>query len=81
MVEPAHIKFKANGTGEFAFGCIKATLRCDYSPDGASFTWIGFDEMTEVSGDGSADITNDGTLEGEIAFLDGDEAQFKAEKE
>jgi hypothetical protein len=81
MDGPAHITFQANGTGEFAFGCVKATMRCHYSHDGASFTWVGFDEMTEVSGEGSADITDDGTLEGEIAFLDGDEAQFKAQKE
>ena len=81
MVEPAHITFQADGTGEFAFGCVNATLRCHYSHDGASFTWAGFDEMDEVNGEGSADIADDGTLEGEIAFLDGDEAQFKARKE
>ncbi len=81
MVGPAHITFQANGTGEFAFGCVNATLRCHYSNDGASFSWAGFDEMDEVSGEGSADLTDDGTLEGEIAFLDGDEAQFKARKE
>jgi len=81
MLGPAHITFQANGSGEFAFGCVNATLRCHYSHDGASFTWAGFDEMDEVSGEGSADITDDGILEAEIAFLDGDEAQFKAQKE
>lgn len=81
MLGPAHITFQANGSGEFAFGCVNATLRCHYSHDGASFTWTGFDEMDEVSGEGSADITDDGMLEGEIAFLDGDEAQFTAQKE
>src|SRR5215831_16807147 len=57
------------------------TLRCHYSRDGASFTWAGFDEMDEVSGEGSADIADNRMLEGEISFLDGDEAQFKARKE
>ena len=28
----------------------------------------------------SADITDDGALEGETAFLDGDRAQFKAQR-
>lgn len=81
MLEPAHITFQANGTGEFAFGTVTATLQCYYASDGVSFTWIGSDEMDEVSGDGSADLTEDGTLEGEICFHNGDDAEFKARRE
>lgn len=81
MLEPAHITFQANGTGEFAFGAVSASLQCYYASDGVSFTWTGSDEMDEVSGDGSADLADDGTLEGEICFHNGDEAEFKARRE
>ena len=81
MLGPAHITFQANGTGEFAFGAVTASLQCYYASDGVSFTWTGSDEMDEVSGDGSADLTDDGTLDGEICFHNGDEAEFKARKE
>jgi len=47
---------------------------CDF------FTWQGFDEMDEVSGDGSAELEDDGTLEIEIRFRLGDEAILKAKK-
>lgn len=81
MLGPAHITFQADGAGEFAFGVVTAGLQCYYSSDGASFTWAGFDEMDEISGDGSADLADDGTLEGEICFYNGDEAQFKARRD
>lgn len=81
MLGPAHITFQANGNGEFAFGAVTANLQCYYARDGASFTWAGFDEMDEVSGDGSADLADNGTLEGEICFHNGDEAEFKARRE
>jgi hypothetical protein len=43
--------------------------------------WIhlaGFDEMDEVSGDGSAELLDDGTIEVEFAYHNGDEALLKA---
>ena len=43
--------------------------------------WIhlaGFDEMDEVSGDGSAELFDDGTIEVEFAYHNGDEALLKA---
>jgi hypothetical protein len=45
-----------------------------------SFSWTGFDENDEVSGSGSADLNDDGTLQGEISFDNGDEAEFKARR-
>lgn len=81
MLGPARITFQANGTGEFAFGAVTATLQCHHASEGVSFTWTGFDELDEVGGDGSADLTEDGTLEGEICFHNGDEAEFKACRE
>jgi hypothetical protein len=80
MLEPAFIAFKKDGQGEFRFGCSNAGLDCEYSPTTVHFTWQGFDEMDEVCGDGFAQVEDDGTLSGEIAFHLGDEATFKATK-
>ena len=80
LVEPAYIAFQDNGYGEFAFGCVTGTGECEYSSRIIFFTWDGMDEMDEVSGDGSAEINDDGTLEIEIRFRYGDEAVLKAQK-
>lgn len=80
MLGPAHIIFRAKGRGEFAFGCVQATMTCDFGKETVFFTWEGFDEMDPVHGDGSAEITGAGTLEGQIAFHDGDESGFKAQR-
>ena len=80
MVEPAYIAFDDNGHGEFAFGCVNGGLDCEYAHRTIFFNWQGFDEMDEVSGDGSADIDDDGTLDIEIRFHLGDEANLKAQK-
>jgi hypothetical protein len=42
------------------------------------FTWSGNDEMDQVDGDGWAELRDDGTLEGQIYFQGGDEAEFVA---
>jgi len=42
------------------------------------FTWEGCDEMDEVSGDGSAELLDDGSIEIEFAYHKGDEAVLKA---
>jgi hypothetical protein len=70
--------FQTKGHGEFAFGCVQATMACDYATQTVFFTWDGCDEMDPVHGDGSAEITDDGFLEGEIAFHNGGESGFKA---
>lgn len=80
LVEPAHIAFEGNGHGEFAFGCVNGDLDCEYSRRIIFFTWQGFDEMDEVSGDGSAELDDNRSLEIEIRFHLGDEAILKARK-
>ena len=79
-VEPAHITFEGNGHGEFTFGCVNGGLDCEYSRQIIFFTWQGFDEMDEVSGDGSAKFDDDGSLDIEVRFHLGDEAILKAQK-
>jgi transposase-like protein len=78
MLEPAYIAFDGKGSGEFLFGCVTAELDCADTPAGADFTWQDHDEMDEASGDGFAELEDNGTLTGEIRFHRGDESTFRA---
>lgn len=75
---PASLMVRANGDGEIAFGAMQASLEIDYGPDEIGFTWAGFDEMTEVSGAGSAELQDDGSLQIEFDYHLGHEAVFRA---
>jgi hypothetical protein len=75
---PAYLVVRANGDGEISFGALQASLDIDYGPNEIGFTWAGFDEMTEVSGAGSAEFQDDGTLLIEFEYHLGDEAVLKA---
>jgi PHD/YefM family antitoxin component YafN of YafNO toxin-antitoxin module len=78
MEEPAYIAFNERGGGEFVFGLVYGSLDCGYSPRSIDFTWVGNDEMDDASGDGWAELQDDGTVAGEIAFFQGDESEFRA---
>ena len=80
LVEPARITFGENGRGEFAFGAVHGDMELEYAPSTIFFTWAGFDEMDDVSGSGSAELDNDGTLEIELSFHLGDDAVLKARR-
>ena len=67
--------------GEITFGALQAGLEIEYSRSSIGFTWEGFDEMDEVSGDGSAELLDDGSIEIEFAYHNGDEAVLKAKRE
>ena len=77
MMDPAYILFGKSG-GEFAFGCVTGAIHGTAKGDALEFTWSGNDEMEEVCGDGWAELQPDGTLEGQICFEGGDEADFIA---
>ena len=81
LVEPAFIAIDGGGRGESAFGALQAGLDLEYSQTMVFFTWFGFDEMDEVSGSGSAELLEDGTLEIEFAYHLGDDAVLKAERQ
>jgi hypothetical protein len=81
LVEPAYITFGEDGTGEFAFGVVNATLDIEYGQSVVFFTWIGFDEGDAVSGSGSAELQDDGAIEIELSFHNGDDAILKARRE
>lgn len=70
-----------HGRGEIAFGALQAGLDIEYSRSSIGFTWEGFEEMDEVSRDGSAELLDDGSIEIEFAYRDGDEAVLKAKRQ
>jgi hypothetical protein len=77
---PATITIGADNHGEIAFGAMRAALDLSYSPTMVFFSWVGFDEMDEVTGDGSAELLEDGSIEIAFAYDNGDEAVLKAER-
>ena len=81
LVGPAHVTFHADGDGEMAFGALEFGLDCKHGEQGVFFTFAGFDEGDEINGAGSAEIDDDGTLDIEIRFHLGDEAELKARRE
>jgi hypothetical protein len=80
LVEPAMLVIDDDGHGEIAFGAMQAGLDLEYARTIVFFTRAGFDEMDEVSGSGSAELLDDGTLEIEFTYHLGNEAILKAER-
>ncbi len=75
---PSHDHYSGDNNGEIVFGALQAGLDLEYSRSLVFFTWDGFDEMDEVSGDGSAELLDDGSIEIDFAYHNGDEAILKA---
>jgi hypothetical protein len=80
LVTAAAMTIGADGHGEIAYGAMQASLELEYSRSMVFFTWAGFDEMDEVTGTGSAELNDDGTLEIAFAYHLDDEAVLKAER-
>jgi hypothetical protein len=82
LVQLAYIVFGKNGRGEFAFGAIEAASELEYAPRIVFFNWTGVDEGDEVSGSGSAELTEDDDtiLVIELSFHNGDDAVLKARR-
>src|SRR5262245_7010551 len=78
---PATITIRADNNGAIAFGALQAGLDLSYSSSMVSFTWAGCDEMDEVSGDGHAELLDDGSIEITFAYHNGDEAILKAKRD
>ena len=53
----------ADGHGEIAYGAMQASLELEYSHSMTFFTWTGFDEGDAITGSGSAELNDDGTIE------------------
>jgi len=80
LCRPATIVIHANGRGEIAFGALEAALDIEYGRSSIGFTWNGSDEMDQVDGDGPAELLDDGSIEIEFAYRNGDEAVLKAKR-
>jgi hypothetical protein len=72
------LTIRADGSGEIAFGAVQAGLDIAYAPAMVLFTWADFDEMDEVTGTGSAELLEDGSLEIEFEYHHGHEPILKA---
>ena len=62
------------------FGAVQGGLDCHYGQASIHFTWVGSDDMTEVCGDGDAQLEDNGTLTGDVRYHQGDESSFAARK-
>jgi hypothetical protein len=67
--------------GEIAFGALTAALEVEYARDSIGFRWFGADEGDQVDGEGTAELLDDGTIEIEFAYRNGDEAVLKAKRD
>lgn len=81
LVEPAYLQIGGDGWAEFAFGVVTADGQLEYSRTIVFFRWNGFDEGDAVSGDGSAELQEDGTIEIELSFDNGDDAILTGRRE
>jgi acylphosphatase len=50
-------------------------------PHSVGFHWAGCEEGDEVEGEGTAELLDDGTLEIEFEYRNGDEAVLKAKRD
>lgn len=81
LVEPAFIQISNDGSAEFAFGAVNATAELEYGRSIVFFRWSGFDEGDEISGNGSVEPQDDGSIEIELFSDDGDDAVLTARRQ
>src|SRR5215831_12288381 len=76
---PATLTISAQG-GEIAFGALEAVLEVEYARDSIGFRGNGCEEGDQVEGEGTAQLLDDGTIEIEFVYHNGDEAILKAKR-
>jgi hypothetical protein len=75
----AYILFDEVG-GEFVIDCLTGSIHLACDGDAVQFSWDGNDEMEPAHGDGWAELQDDGSLEGEICLVNGDDIPFIARR-
>jgi len=80
LIEPAHLTIGDDGWAEFAFGAPQVGGEIEYSQTIVFFRWNGCDEGDEISGDASAELRDDGSLEIELSFDNSDDASLTAQR-
>lgn len=78
-VAGSYVLFAKSG-GEFALDCVTGSIDGACDSDAVEFTWEGNDEMEEASGDGWAELQENGSLQGEINLHNGDDIPFIARR-
>jgi hypothetical protein len=73
LVQSAYLQI-GGGWAEIAFGVVTAGGQPKYSRTMVFFRFNGFDEGDKISGDLSAELQDDGTIEIELSFDNGDDA-------
>ena len=81
LVEPSYFHIGNDGWVQFVFGAVNATGELEYGRCIVFFRWSGFDEGDEISGDGSAELQDDGTIEIKLSFHNGDDAVLTGRRE
>jgi len=76
---PATLTITAQG-GEIAFGALEAIREVEYARDSIGFRWNGCEEGDQVEDEGTAELLDDGAIEIEFAYHNGDEAVLKAKR-
>ena len=82
LLGPASIELDINGTGRLRFIAVEGYIDWKRDAQGrdrrVDFTWDGHDEGDPVSGRGSIEVDQDGSLCGHIYFHLGDDSGFRA---
>lgn len=86
LTSPHGRPVKGQGPPESGSACQNLEFKIDWvlnqrSSGECRFTWNGSDEMDQVEGDGSAELLDDGSIEIEFAYHNGDEAVLKAKRD
>jgi hypothetical protein len=59
---------------------LEPGLEVEYARDSIGFRWAGCEEGDQVEGEETAELLDDGTIEIEFAYHNGDEAVLKAKR-
>ena len=78
---PATITITDDGHGEIAFGALQAGLDLEYSRSIGRLHLGRLRRNGRSPGDGSAELLDDGSIEIEFAYHNGDEAVLKAKRD
>lgn len=77
---PAFLRIDPDGTGKMAFGALTAMVNTGFIASGIDLDWNGSDQGGPVQYTGWADLRDDGRLDKVIAYDNGDETTFSAER-
>jgi hypothetical protein len=81
MVTPGSYLLFEERESEFVLDCLTGSIYGTCEGEAVEFDWSGNDEMDEASGNGWAELQQDGSIEGEIRIHNGDDIPFIARRQ